>query len=143
MTTRQTAQMLRFTQHDMVAAYLICQSSITAFLHHDFLLCVSQEQYMAFHGMRGDSLRSYLEEQKRRGRKTDTRTLRRIAEAFAPYKFQVLLVLLAIILTTGLGLVNPLLIAVVFDDAIGKHNLHLVCHADHYRHYRRRANVPQ
>src|SRR5579884_3576573 len=126
MTTRQTAQMLRFTQHDMVAAYLICQSSITAFLHHDFLLCVSQEQYMAFHGMRGDSLRSYLEEQKRRGRKTDTRTLRRIAEAFAPYKFQVFLVLLAIILTTGLGLVNPLLIAVVFDDAIGKHNLNLL-----------------
>ncbi len=81
---------------------------------------------MAFHGMRGDSLRSYLEEQKRRGRKTDTRTLRRIAEAFTPYKFQVLLVLLAIILTTGLGLVNPLLIAVVFDDAIGKHNLHLL-----------------
>jgi len=81
---------------------------------------------MAFHGMRGDSLRTYLEEQKRRGRKTDTRTLRRIAEAFAPYKFQVFLVLLAIILTTGLGLVNPLLIAVVFDDAIGKHNLNLL-----------------
>jgi ATP-binding cassette subfamily B protein len=76
--------------------------------------------------MRGDSLRTYLEEQKRRGRKTDTRTLRRIAEAFAPYKFQVFLVLLAIILTTGLGLVNPLLIAVVFDDAIGKHNLNLL-----------------
>jgi ATP-binding cassette, subfamily B, bacterial len=81
---------------------------------------------MAFHGMRSDSLRTYLEEQKRRGRKTDTRTLRRVARAFAPYKFQVLLVLLAIILTTVLGLVNPLLIEVVFDDAIGKGNLTLL-----------------
>ena len=81
---------------------------------------------MAFHGMRGDSLRTYLEEQKRRGRKTDTRTMRRIAEAFTPYKFQVFLVLFLIILTTVLGLVNPLLIAVVFDDGIGKRNLNLL-----------------
>ncbi|HLI08706.1 MAG TPA: ABC transporter ATP-binding protein [Ktedonobacteraceae bacterium] len=81
---------------------------------------------MAFHGMRGDSLRTYLEEQKRRGRKTDTRTMRRIAEAFAPYKFQVFLVLFLIILTTVLGLVNPLLIQVVFNNAILGHNLRLL-----------------
>ena len=81
---------------------------------------------MAFHGMRSGGMRDYLEEQKRRGRKTDSRTVRRVAASFGPYKFQVALVLVAIILTTVLGLVNPLLIRVVFDDAIGKRNLNLL-----------------
>ncbi len=75
---------------------------------------------MGFHGMRGGSggMAEYVEEQKRRGRKTDARTVRRIAQAFRPYKFQVVLVFIAIILTTVLGLVNPLLIKFIFDDAI-------------------------
>ena len=78
---------------------------------------------MGVHGMRGGGgMASYLEEQKRRGKKTDSRTIKRVAQAFAPYKFQVVLVLALIILTTVLGLVNPLLISYVFDDAIGKHN---------------------
>lgn len=76
---------------------------------------------MAFHGMRG-GMESYLEEQRKRGRKTDARTVRRVAAAFAPYKFQIVLVLLAILCTTTLGLVNPLLIQRIFDDAIGKRN---------------------
>ena len=80
---------------------------------------------MAFHGM-GGGMAAYLEEQKKRGRKTDARTLRRVAEAFGPYKLQVVLVLIAIILTTVLGLVNPLLIRFIFDDAIGKRNLNLL-----------------
>jgi ATP-binding cassette subfamily B protein len=80
---------------------------------------------MAFHGM-GGGMAAYLEEQKKRGRKTDARTLRRVAEAFRPYKFQVVLVLVAIILTTVLGLVNPLMIRFIFDDAIGKRNLNLL-----------------
>ena len=80
---------------------------------------------MGFHGM-GGGMAAYAEEQKKRGRKTDTRTLQRIAKAFSPYKFQVVLVLIAIILTTVLGLVNPLLIRYVFDDAIGKGNLKLL-----------------
>jgi ATP-binding cassette subfamily B protein len=82
---------------------------------------------MAMH-MRGGggSLSSYLEDQKKRGRKTDSRTLRRIAQAFRPYKFQVMLVLFAIIVTTVLGLVNPLLIERIFDDAIGKRHLNLL-----------------
>ena len=80
---------------------------------------------MAFHGMRG-GMSAYLEEQKKRGRKTDARTLRRVAQAFRPYKLQVALVLIAIILTTVLGLVNPLMIRFVFDDAIGKRNLNLL-----------------
>src|SRR5216683_3269743 len=80
---------------------------------------------MAFHGMRG-GLEDYAEEQKKRGRKTDIRTVRRIAQDFSTYKIQVILVLIAILLTTVLGLVNPLLIRYVFDDAIGKRNLNLL-----------------
>ncbi len=72
---------------------------------------------MGFHGM-GGGMAAYAEEQKKRGRKTDARTVRRIAQAFSPYKLQVVLVLIAIILTTVLGLVNPLLIKYIFDDAI-------------------------
>src|SRR6266851_7631775 len=80
------------------------------------------------HNIRGGpgGMASYLEDQKRRGRKTDSRTLRRVAQSFAPYKWQVILVLFAILGTTVLGLVNPLLIAVVFDDAIGKGNEQLL-----------------
>ena len=74
----------------------------------------------------GGGMSGYLEEQKKRGRKTDARTMRRVAQSFAPYKFQVVLVLIAIILTTVLGLVNPLLIRYIFDDAIGKRNLTLL-----------------
>ncbi|HET8851118.1 MAG TPA: ABC transporter ATP-binding protein [Ktedonobacteraceae bacterium] len=81
---------------------------------------------MAFHGNFSGGLESYAEEQKRRGRKNDIRTVRRVAQAFRPYTFQVILVLIAILLTTILGLVNPLLIRYIFDDAIGKHNLNLL-----------------
>src|SRR5579859_6460034 len=80
---------------------------------------------MAFHGM-GGGMAAYVEEQRKRGRKTDARTLRRVAQAFVPYKLQVVLVLIAIILTTVLGLVNPLMIRFIFDDAIGKRNLNLL-----------------
>src|SRR2546429_559270 len=80
---------------------------------------------MAFHGM-GGGMATYVEEQKKRGRKTDSRTVRRVAQAFSPYKFQIVLVLIAIILTTVLGLVNPFLIQYIFDDAIGKRNLNLL-----------------
>ncbi len=80
---------------------------------------------MAFHGMRG-GFSGYLEDQKKRGRKTDARTMRRVAAAFGPYKFQVVVVLIAILLTTVLGLVNPFMIQFIFDDAIGKRNLNLL-----------------
>src|SRR5437868_15166988 len=80
---------------------------------------------MAFHGMRG-GMSGYLEDQKKRGRKTDSRTLRRVAVAFTPYKFQVLLVLIAILLTTVLGLVNRFMIQFIFDDALGKRNATLL-----------------
>lgn len=78
------------------------------------------------HGGRGGGMADYVEEQKRRGHKTDARTVRRVIEAFKPYKFQVFLVLTAILATTLLGLINPLLIQRIFDDAIGKGNLSLL-----------------
>jgi ATP-binding cassette, subfamily B, bacterial len=82
---------------------------------------------MGYHGPMGRSgMATYLEEQKRRGRKTDSRTVRRVAAAFAPYKFQVLMVLVAILLTTGLGLVNPFMIQRIVDDAIGRKHLYLL-----------------
>ncbi len=80
---------------------------------------------MAFHGM-GGGMASYAEEQKRRGRKTDSRTVRRVAQAFSPYKWQIFMVLIAILLTTVLGLVNPLLIQQIFDKAIGGRNATLL-----------------
>ncbi len=81
---------------------------------------------MGFHGNFSGGLEAYADEQKKRGRKTDIRTVHRVAQAFRPYTFQVILVLIAILLTTVLGLVNPLLIRYIFDDAIGKHNLNLL-----------------
>ncbi len=66
------------------------------------------------------SLATYVEEQKKRGRKTDARTIKRVAQAFHPYKFQVVLVLTAILTTTLLGLVNFLLVPSIVDNAIPK-----------------------
>ncbi len=80
---------------------------------------------MGYH-MGGGGMSAYLEEQKKRGRKTDARTVRRVAAAFKPYKTQVVLVFIAIIFTTVLGLINPLMIKLIFDDAIGKGNLNLL-----------------
>ena len=54
----------------------------------------------------GGNLATYVEEQKKRGRKIDARTVKRIIAAFRPYRFQVALVLTAILITTLLGLVN-------------------------------------
>src|ERR1700730_17691539 len=77
---------------------------------------------MGFHGM-GGGMSAYLDEQKNRGRKTDVRTLRRVAVAFKPYIPQVILVLITILVTSVLGLVNPLLIQRIFAAPIGAHNV--------------------
>ncbi|HEX2239969.1 MAG TPA: ABC transporter transmembrane domain-containing protein, partial [Actinomycetota bacterium] len=45
-------------------------------------------------------------------------TFRRIIKTFAPYKRKVGLIAGLILVTSGLGLINPLLIKVVFDDVI-------------------------
>jgi len=46
------------------------------------------------------------------------RTVRRVVATFRPYRARVNLVALAIIVTAGLGVVNPLLIKAVFDQAL-------------------------
>jgi ATP-binding cassette subfamily B protein len=45
-------------------------------------------------------------------------SLRRVARTFRPYRRQVALVAVAILVTSALGVVNPLLIKVVFDKAL-------------------------
>jgi ATP-binding cassette subfamily B protein len=59
-----------------------------------------------------------------------TRIVPRVARLFKPYKGQVAVVLVAILLSSGLGVVNPLLTKVVFDQALfprdGGRNLHLL-----------------
>lgn len=45
-------------------------------------------------------------------------TFKRIVATFRPYRKQVVLVGILILITSGLGLINPLLIRVVLDDAI-------------------------
>ncbi len=52
-----------------------------------------------------------------KNRKTDMRTVRRVAAAFKPYTWQVAAVLVAILLTGTLGLVNPYLLKLIIDDA--------------------------
>src|SRR6266404_5387107 len=46
------------------------------------------------------------------------RTIRRILAFFKPYRGQVAVVTVAILLTSGLGLVNPILLKLLIDDAI-------------------------
>jgi len=45
-------------------------------------------------------------------------TVRRVVDTFKPYKRQVGIVGLAIVVTSGLGVVNPLLIKWIFDNAL-------------------------
>jgi ATP-binding cassette subfamily B protein len=45
-------------------------------------------------------------------------TVRRVARSFTPYRNRVLVVGLAIVVTSALGVVNPLLIKVIFDTAL-------------------------
>ena len=56
--------------------------------------------------------------------------MKRVAGLFRPYKFQLLLVAGAILVTSGLGVANPLLVKVVFDRALfphsGRPDLHLL-----------------
>src|SRR5436305_12075963 len=74
----------------------------------------------------GGHLATSGEEQKKRGRKMDAHTMRRIIAAFRPYSIQVVLVLTAILITTLLGLVNPLLVKSIIDDALPKGNTTLL-----------------
>jgi ATP-binding cassette subfamily B protein len=46
------------------------------------------------------------------------RTARRVARIFRPYRSEIIVMAVTIIVTSGLGIVNPLLIKVVFDRAL-------------------------
>ena len=56
----------------------------------------------------------------------DRHTLIRIVQAFRPYRLQILLVLVAILVATFLGSASPLVIPVIFDTAIPQRDLHLL-----------------
>src|SRR5215813_7408062 len=68
----------------------------------------------------GGNLATYAEQQKKRGHKNDPRTMKRIIQAFSPYRSEVVTILIAILSVSLLGLVPSLLLSHVFDDAIGK-----------------------
>jgi ATP-binding cassette, subfamily B, bacterial len=52
------------------------------------------------------------------------KTLRRVAGFFKPYRFQVGITVVAILITAVMGLANPYLLKLLIDDAIPDHNLH-------------------
>jgi ATP-binding cassette subfamily B protein len=58
--------------------------------------------------------------QKKRGRKTNPRTMKRVIQAFSPYRSEVITILIAILITSLLDLAPSILISNIFDDAIGK-----------------------
>jgi len=68
----------------------------------------------------------HAEGQKKRRSKKDPRTMKRVMQALSPYRSEVAMILATILITTLLGLVSPLLISHVFDDAIGKGNATLL-----------------
>ena len=51
-------------------------------------------------------------------RPVNRKTLRRVVATFRPYRAKVIIVAVAIVITSGLGVVNPLLIVKVFNDAL-------------------------
>jgi ATP-binding cassette, subfamily B, bacterial len=51
-------------------------------------------------------------------RPVDRTTVRRVVATFRPYRAKVSLVAVAIVITSGLGVINPLLIVKVFNDAL-------------------------
>jgi ATP-binding cassette subfamily B protein len=56
-------------------------------------------------------------------RPIDRRTVRRVAAFFRPYWKRVVLTIFAILLTAGIGLINPILLKLIIDDAIPSRDL--------------------
>lgn len=73
--------------------------------------------------LEGKHLSTFAEERNRHTYKTDVQILKRIAQSFRPYKFQLTLELATILITTLLGAVNPLIIRAILDDAVLRRNL--------------------
>ena len=63
----------------------------------------------------------------RQGKADDRGTLRRIRSCFRPYRRDLTLVSLGIVVTSLLGLANPLLIRAIFDDALAHQNIGHLC----------------
>src|SRR5665811_2558749 len=59
-------------------------------------------------------------------RETRTRTAGKIVRFFVPYKAEVLVVLFAILVTSSLGVINPILLNLLIDVAIGHLDLGLL-----------------
>jgi ATP-binding cassette, subfamily B, bacterial len=59
----------------------------------------------------------------KRTRQQDRETMRRVVRIFRPYRQQVALVAVAIFASSLVGLVNPLLLKLIIDDAIGNRDL--------------------
>ena len=59
----------------------------------------------------------------KRSRAQDARTLQRVARIFRPYRAPVLLVTVAILASSAIGLVNPLLLKLIIDRAIPNRDL--------------------
>jgi ATP-binding cassette subfamily B protein len=59
-------------------------------------------------------------------RKADIRTVRRVIQTFRPYVRQVAVVLLAIMVVGGLGIVNPLMLRYAIDLGFGRRNFGLL-----------------
>jgi ATP-binding cassette subfamily B protein len=66
------------------------------------------------------------DERPKRTRSQDRETLRRVVQTFKPYKRYVALVLLAIVASSLVGLVNPLLLKRIIDDAIPNRDMRLL-----------------
>jgi ATP-binding cassette subfamily B protein len=75
---------------------------------------------------RGDKTAHKRQTPGKKGSMTNMRLLKRIARAFKPYTMRALLLLVAILVSTLLGLVNPLLTQRLFDDALLKRNTRLL-----------------
>ncbi|HEV2404455.1 MAG TPA: ABC transporter ATP-binding protein, partial [Ktedonobacterales bacterium] len=59
-------------------------------------------------------------------RKADARTVRRVAQSFKPYRAQVGVVLVAILLVSLLGIVNPYMLKFSISIGFGQQNFHLL-----------------
>jgi ATP-binding cassette subfamily B protein len=59
-------------------------------------------------------------------RKPDARTVRRVMGSFRPYVREVTVVLAAIMVIAGLGIVNPYMLKFAIDYGFGRHDLHLL-----------------
>ena len=59
-------------------------------------------------------------------KRPDSATVHRVAGFFKPYRARVSLSIVLILITAGLGIINPLLLKLIIDDAIPQKDLHLL-----------------